>query len=151
MGMELEQLSRNREAWSSRRACSFHQEGARASAFSPWQTRPFRGRHGHVFEAAAHADQMTWTLQSTYKYQVDVKLFSKSPRWAWPANGSYGLEDSGEHDATISCQHGQKICYGAWVTGRDDLIWGAGMDGNEACSDCCYPCGSSNPHVSFSN
>lgn len=103
------------------------------------------------FEAAAHADQMTWTLQSTYKYQVDVKLFSKSPRWAWPANGSYGLEDSGEHDATISCQHGQKICYGAWVTGRDDLIWGAGMDGNEACSDCCYPCGSSNPHVSFSN
>lgn len=71
----------------------------------------------------ARADQMTWIVQSDYRYQVQVAVFSRNPRWEWPGHGNaYPLDDFDEHDIPISCQHGQKICYGAWVADRDDLI-----------------------------
>jgi hypothetical protein len=102
--------------------------------------------------ATARADQLTWIVQSDYKYQVELEFFSRSPRTVWPGHGNaYPLDDSDAHAITISCQHGQYICYGAWPTGRDDLIWGAGRDGKEACHGCCYVCGNGDAHVSIGN
>lgn len=104
------------------------------------------------FSTAARAEEMTWTFQSDYRYRVQFALFSKSPRWEWPGHGNaYNLDDSDEHEVTISCMAGQKVCYGAWVTGRNDLIWGVGEDGNDGCRGCCYTCGSANPTVNLGN
>jgi hypothetical protein len=93
----------------------------------------------HTAEAQ---EQMTFRFQSFYKYRVQVKLYSQSrPAHEWPGGGdAYGLDDDESYDIELSCQRGERICFGAWVTGTGAHYWGAGDDGRAGCTDCCYTC-----------
>lgn len=96
--------------------------------------------------APAQADEMSWTLTSKYQYKVQVSFYSRSRRHEWPGSGkAWGLDDSASHDFSLSCNAGEKICYGAWVTGDSSIYWGVGLDGKHGCKDCCAVCGEEDP------
>ena len=96
--------------------------------------------------APAQADEMTWTLSSKYQYKVQVAFYSKTRNHLWPANGeAWGLDDYGTHRFTLSCQAGEKICYGAWATGASSTYWGVGLGGKQGCTSCCAVCGEEDP------
>ena len=101
-----------------------------------------------VFSARpAAATDMTWTMTSTYDYQVSVAFYSQDRNRSWPGGDEvYVLKDSRAHPITLSCQRGEKICYGGWPTGgRSTQYWGVGRNNGNHCDACCYVCGEANP------
>jgi hypothetical protein len=100
--------------------------------------------------AAARADAATlkWRFTSHHEYIVQLEFYSQARNHIWPGNDqAYELRDSKAHTFTLSCQSGEKICYGAWVKGDTDEYWGVGPDDEESCDDCCAVCGSGETQV----
>lgn len=97
---------------------------------------------GSAVSAGSKSDTVTFRLQSTYEYKVQVEFYSQDRDFAWPGGDkAYNLEDSEVHEFPLDCQRGETICYGAWVTGNDDLYWGVGMNNSYKCKNCCFKCG----------
>jgi hypothetical protein len=94
--------------------------------------------------AAGHAvaDTMLWEVTSEYPYRVQIEFYSQDRPHAWPGDGqAYDLNDYETYTFELSCQPGEFICYGAWVTGDGDQYWGTGPDDAYHCEDCCAYCG----------
>jgi hypothetical protein len=91
---------------------------------------------------AAKADTMVWPVKSNYPYKVQVEFYSESRKWEWPGGGeAYALNDSKTHQFSLTCNSGEKICLGAWVTGNASKYWGVGLRRAHSCQNCCYVCG----------
>src|SRR5262249_49416809 len=89
----------------------------------------------------AAAEDETFRVKSMSDSNVQIKFFSKNRNHVWPGGGQvYGLNDFDEHTFKLSCNSGEQICYGAWVTGNGNRWWGVGPDGDKGCSNCCYTC-----------
>jgi hypothetical protein len=98
--------------------------------------------------APAAADTLTWRVRSEYPYRVQLEFYSTTRSAAWPGDGqAYDLNDSATHTYHLECYSGEKICYGAWVTGDSTKYWGAGYGGTESCTACCYVCGAGETDV----
>lgn len=103
----------------------------------------------------SRADSMEWTVTSRYPYQVQLSFFSQFRSAEWPGSGdAYKLNDSLPHSFALSCRTGEKICYGAWPTGGDvngrySKHWGAGVNNEQDCENCCAICGEENPDVTL--
>ena len=53
----------------------------------------------------------------------------------------YVIKDWNEHTYRLSCEHGENICFGAWVEGSAlNPYWGAGYRVREGCTNCCLTC-----------
>ncbi len=91
--------------------------------------------------APAKAESFLFSVQSEYPYIVHIAFYSDDRNWIWP-NGDevYILDDSQVHDYPLTCQYGEKICYGAWPKGSRKTYWGVGPEGGRSCNDCCYYC-----------
>lgn len=79
-------------------------------------------------------------LHNADRYKLGVQFVSETRNHAWPGNNrQYVL--SGTSTYRLSCQPGEKICFGAW---RDyqTTYWGVGH-GHEGCIKCCIRCGGS--------
>ena len=99
---------------------------------------------GMLFGSAqlSSAAEMQWHFRNNDPYAIQVELYSSSRNHVWPGGGKvYVLRDSEVHDMTISCNYGEKICYGAWRDGDTSTYWGSGYDGKQGCADCCHTCG----------
>ena len=98
---------------------------------------------GSVFHSgAALADTMIWPVKSLYQYRVQVEFYAESRKWEWPGGGeAYALNDTRTHRFSLTCNNGEKICLGAWVTGNSDKYWGVGLHNKHSCRNCCYVCG----------
>ena len=97
---------------------------------------------GSTVSAGSKSDSITFRIQSNYKYKVQVAFYSDDRDHSWPGGDqAYNVDDSEVHEFPLDCQRGETICYGAWVTGDDDLYWGVGMDNTHTCKNCCYKCG----------
>lgn len=91
---------------------------------------------------ASSADSLTWNVQSMYKHKVQIEFYAQGRRHAWPGgNQAYGLNDYDTHTYTLNCRSGERICYGAWVTGNSSKYWGVGSNNKYSCSNCCATCG----------
>lgn len=68
----------------------------------------------------------------------------------WPAGGVWltGIDRSVVTEP-IACQAGTSVCYGARIDGNTRAYWGAGIEGDQGCTGCCYACGSSPPSLNF--
>lgn len=89
----------------------------------------------------ASAEELTWRVQSSYPYIVHFKLFSQDRNHVWPDTSRvWVLDDYDVHTLPISCQSGEKICYGAWPAGDTSTYWGVSNENDESCSRCCYIC-----------
>lgn len=94
----------------------------------------------------AAAENEVFRITSMSESKVQMQFFSMDRRVRWPsANRAFDLNDYNEHKFNLSCINGEKICYGAWVTGNSQRYWGVGAEGKARCDDCCYTCGGSDP------
>lgn len=93
-----------------------------------------------LVSTTAMAESLTWHFKNNHESIVDFELYADNGKW--PGKGSvYSLDDGSTRNVTISCDRGEKICYGAWVRGTESSSWGAGKGGQESCKSCCYICG----------
>jgi hypothetical protein len=94
-----------------------------------------------AFNVLAHADVFYFRMKSDYKYQVRVEFYSQDRKIVWPGhNEVYKLDDSAEHKFRVDCRTGERICYGAWDAANPRIHWGAGRDGKDSCTGCCFRC-----------
>jgi hypothetical protein len=88
------------------------------------------------------SNTMTWTVKSMYQYKVQIAFYSRERNHEWPGNGqAWDLNDYNNHTYTLNCRRGEKVCFGAWVTGNASKYWGVGFGGKQGCSSCCFFCG----------
>lgn len=84
---------------------------------------------------------MIWRVRNRHSYAVELRFYSKTRNAVWPGAGKvWVLRDEDVHRYTLDCQPGEKICYGAWVSGRSSTYWGVGQSGNDGCGSCCFTC-----------
>jgi hypothetical protein len=84
---------------------------------------------------------IVWHLTSEYPYTIAVVFYSADATLKWPPGDQvYLINPSESRDIHLSCQEGQRICYGAWPNGNTDTYWGVGFGGRNGCTDCCYIC-----------
>lgn len=80
------------------------------------------------------ATQQTWTVKSLYQYKVQIAFYARERNHEWPGNGqAWDLNDYNNHNYTLNCRRGEKICFGAWVTGNASKFWGVGFGGKQGC------------------
>lgn len=85
---------------------------------------------------------MVWTVKSMYQYKVQIAFYSRERNHEWPGNGqAWDLNDYNNHSYTLNCRRGEKVCFGAWVTGNSSKFWGVGFGGKQGCGSCCFVCG----------
>lgn len=94
---------------------------------------------GSVLPGAA-AD-VTFVMRNEHPNAVEVELYSQDRNHIWPGdNKVFYLDDGETKQIPLSCNEGEQICYGAWVSGDKGTYWGTGPDNGETCEDCCYTC-----------
>ena len=90
---------------------------------------------------AASAADVTFQMMNSHPNAVEVELYSQDRDHVWPGNNQVYLLDDGEtKQIPLSCDEGEKICYGAWGSGDKTTYWGTGPENAETCTDCCYTC-----------
>ena len=95
-----------------------------------------------LMPSMASAAKLTWHVRSEHPKVTSLEFYSQDRDYVWPGdNEVYVIDDYDEHTYTLSCNKGEKICYGAWVRNNSDSYWGSGYDGEQACEDCCFSCG----------
>jgi hypothetical protein len=70
-----------------------------------------------------------WDIKSNFRYQVGIQFHSETRKGhVWPDTKEFWLlKDSAEHTFRLSCQPGEKICFGAWSVGDGGkTYWGKG-------------------------
>lgn len=92
--------------------------------------------------AASVAGDMEIWMKSKDPHVVHFQLFSQSRNVIWPGPSDVWVLDGWNQERfAFSCQEGEKICYGAWVANTEGTeYWGAGFDGEDGCSNCCFTC-----------
>ena len=97
---------------------------------------------------AASADSLQWHFRSEYSGSVDLEFFAADRNNVWPGdNKVYVIDDGKVHHYNLSCNKGEKICYGAWAHEDANSYWGSGYGGEESCETCCYTCGAGDTDV----
>jgi hypothetical protein len=90
---------------------------------------------------SALAAEVTFMMRNNHPNAVEIELYSQDRNHVWPGDGQIYLLDDGEtKQMPLSCNEGEKICYGAWIKGDQETYWGVGPNNAQACSDCCYTC-----------
>ena len=72
---------------------------------------------------------------------VALELFSRDRDTVWPGGDKVFLIDPrARKSVPISCNQGERLCWGAWVNGNDRLSAGVGPDNDQPCDTCCFIC-----------
>ena len=94
-----------------------------------------------VCTTPARAADMAFFVKNLRKEAVAVELFSRDRETVWPGNGKVFLIDpNSQKSVPLSCNQGERICYGAWVDGNDRISAGVGPDNDQPCDTCCFIC-----------
>ena len=87
------------------------------------------------------ASDVTFAIKNSHPNALEVELYSQDRDHVWPGNNQvYYLDDGETKTMPLSCEEGETICYGAWISGDKGTYWGVGPDNAETCDDCCYTC-----------
>ncbi len=96
-----------------------------------------------VISTSASAGTLDWRIKSEYRYIVYVRFFSDKYNRSWPGGDeAYVLKDSNNHLMRLSCESGEKICFGGFTDNESGSEWGVGRYGDSGCEKCCRTCGS---------
>lgn len=94
-----------------------------------------------LFPGAAFADDVTFVMKNGHPNALELELYSQDREHVWPGNGEVYLLDDGEtKEVPLSCEAGESICYGAWISGDQNTYWGVGPNSSQTCDNCCYTC-----------
>lgn len=90
---------------------------------------------------AALASDVTFVMKNSHPNALEVELYSQDRDHVWPGNNEvYYLDDGETKTMPLSCEEGETICYGAWISGDKGTYWGTGPDNGQECENCCYTC-----------
>lgn len=97
----------------------------------------------NAFDKKPPRDKLKFTFKTNNKKDVYIRLFSSTRNnHVWPGDGKvFFVNSSRSTEADISCQEGEKICYGAWKSNISEKYWGIGQNGKAGCEGCCVTCG----------
>lgn len=91
--------------------------------------------------AFAQDSTLTFNMKSNHRHKVQVEFYSQNRSHAWPGgNRAYNLDDYDTHTFRLNCRSGERICYGAWVSGNQSKYWGVGLNNRQRCTSCCAQC-----------
>jgi hypothetical protein len=91
--------------------------------------------------APALAGDVTFVMNNHHDNAVEVQLYSQDRDHVWPGPDEVYLLDDGETKTmSLTCEDGESICYGAWLSGDQNTFWGVGPNSAQACDNCCYTC-----------
>lgn len=84
----------------------------------------------------------TFRFESEHPNKLEVVIYSDDrPGHQWPVPGRVFVLDTDEVTRfKIGCLGGERVCYGAWVSGNSSTYWGVGRGNKHRCSKCCYKC-----------
>jgi hypothetical protein len=103
-----------------------------------------------VFVNPARADSLVFKMTNKDRYNMQVEFYSESRKHVWPGGNKVFVLGSGSTQRfALTCNPGEKICYGTWRTIGDELHWGAGQNDREHCNNCCFFCGRGEARVSL--
>lgn len=79
---------------------------------------------------------------------VDLRFFDVTDNLQWPANTSqaYALNYNNTYTYNLSCNTGDKICYGA---SDQTWYWGVSVDDSQSCPDCCWTCANATESINL--
>ena len=84
--------------------------------------------------------------------RVNIRFFEavagRNTGHQWPGGGQFWSTTgyNRTNSQPLACRSGTQVCYGAQIDGAR-TYFGAGFDGNESCSACCYTCGGGDPRT----
>ena len=94
----------------------------------------------------------TFRFESDHPNKVDIVIYSSDRKGhQWPVPGKVFVLDTDEVTKfKIGCLGGEKVCYGALVSGNTSTYWGVVRGNKRGCSKCCYTCdGGETPVISL--
>ena len=66
----------------------------------------------------ALAADVTFVMRNDHPNAVELELYSQDRNHIWPGgNEVYYLDDGETKQIPLSCEEGESICYGAWISG----------------------------------
>lgn len=95
----------------------------------------------------ARSEDYTMQVRSLHPNTVLLKFYSRTRKGKeWPSSTrAWVLDDDNVHRLKLVCRRGERICFGAWVSGSKTPEWGAGVGGSDKCQHCCFTCGDPSP------
>ena len=112
-----------------------------------------------AFSTPATAAEMTFQLVNDTERALNLKLFSRSEsRQQWPSKTkAFSIKpDSAVQQLKITCEEGEQVCWGAWMTVQSvsgeigsggqretrtsTYSTGVGERGQRTCERCCHIC-----------
>lgn len=91
--------------------------------------------------APVAAADMSLYVKNQRSDGVALELFSRDRDTVWPGGDKVFLIDPrARKSVPISCNQGERLCWGAWVNGNDRLSAGVGPDNDQPCDTCCFIC-----------
>ena len=89
----------------------------------------------------AQSEVYTFKVRSLHPNGVQIKFYSQTRKGhQWPTSKTaWNLLDEA-HALSMTCNKGEKICWGAWVKGTGRPEWGARVGGTDDCKGCCFTC-----------
>ena len=85
--------------------------------------------------------EVTWRIINNSGLVIAVQFFSQNQfGHAWPgSNMSWPMATGQTSDYKLTCETGEKICFGISAPFRAKS-WGVGGSGTQGCDACCYTC-----------
>lgn len=91
--------------------------------------------------APVAAADMSLYVKNQRSDGVALELFSRDRDTVWPGGDKVFLIDPrARKSVPISCNQGERLCWGAWANGNDKLSAGVGPDNDQPCDTCCFIC-----------
>jgi hypothetical protein len=94
----------------------------------------------------------TFRFESEHPNKLEIIIYSDDRKGhQWPGSGRVYVLDTDEVTSfKVGCLGGERVCYGAWVSGNSSTYWGVGRGNKYRCSKCCYVCdGQQTPIISL--
>jgi hypothetical protein len=90
---------------------------------------------------AGAAETMSFYVDNQQDFDVAIELYGSTAKRRWPGDGKvYLIEKGMRKSIPVDCTEGERICYGGWMVGNEQVSFGAGIDMTSACKDCCFIC-----------
>lgn len=91
---------------------------------------PYDGQAGDIDEGGGGLSTLAWSVTNNSGQNLRLEFRSENRDNVWPGNGQvYTLPSGGGINASLSCQAGEHICWGAWNS-DNSRYWGTGRGGN---------------------
>jgi hypothetical protein len=90
----------------------------------------------------ARRQQISFYLRNDTGSTLEIEFSADGDEY-WPGGNQVYMLNPGEAETfPLQCRfEGQKVCFGAWVSGTTDTAWGVGPKRASGCERCCANCG----------